>query len=79
VVILTLRKLIAREKYENNTADFPNVCFAKAQGYCYVRILAGETAKASQPLGCVPLKTRAALQYLADATIGDQLIQMYLN
>lgn len=79
MVILTLRKLIAREKCESDAANFSNVCFAKAQGYCYTRILADKMVKASQPLGCIPLKTTAVLQYIADATIGNQLIQMYLN
>lgn len=48
MVILTLKKgdkLIAREKCESDAANFPNVCFAKAQGYCYARILADKTAK----------------------------------
>lgn len=79
MVTLTLRKLIVREKYKSDTANFPSVCFAKAQGYSYARILADKIAKPTQTLGCIPSKTTAALQYLADATIADQLTQMCLN
>lgn len=79
MVILALRKLIAREKHESGVANFPSICFAKAQGYCYARVLADKKAKASQPPGCISLKPTAVLQYLADVTTGDQLIQMYLN
>lgn len=82
MVILTLSKgdkVPAREKCESDAANFLNVCFAKTQGYCYATILADKTAKLPKLLACIPLKTTAALWYLADRTIGDLLIQMYLN
>lgn len=50
-VLLTLRKRIARGKYESDVSNFPNMSFAKAQSYCYTRILADKMAEASQPLG----------------------------